>query len=234
MRDPSPKNQKSRVSFEFGHIADILNKTDDQTDMSGVKLTDLPGTDKPQVKTLETFYARRLELLERSMTMASRYLSMFAEQKSKAKCEILAKINFDFEGIPEKIELRLAQAKSIDEEIPVDELHEMINQMYRFKLLKRLASVLIVQSEKQILDSLKTRMEDEMAEIKEAAESLLQDISASKEKAVEARKNQSFWCMLKDYMGVELLEFNKDLLNSKKYQVRFCLCSNYFLKAMVV
>jgi len=43
-------------------------------------------------------------------------------------------IKFDLEGIPFKIEERLANAKLVDEEIPIEELNSMINQMYRCKL----------------------------------------------------------------------------------------------------
>jgi len=72
--NPVEVKQKSRISLEFGHIADILNKTDDQTDLSELNQTDIVGTDKGPVKSSQSLSARRVALLDKSINISLKYL----------------------------------------------------------------------------------------------------------------------------------------------------------------
>lgn len=128
----------------------------------------------------------------------------------------------------------MAQAKSIDEEIPLEELHQMVNQMYQCKLYKRLMNLLMLQNEKEIADSLNAKMDQEIEQMEEETKALLSQIEVHEEKKIEARRNESFWFMMRDFLGLKLVDFHRDLLNNKKYHVRFCLCSNYFVKIVVI
>jgi hypothetical protein len=77
-------------------------------------------------------------------------------------------------------------------------------------------------------------MDKEILEITAEMENLQLDIGIESSKIAEARKTRSFWHIMKHFIGMELMDFSRDLLNSKKYSARFCINSTFQVKVLLV